>query len=40
MSEIKALERIAACLVAIRAELGGIGFILLLMLLFKNMGGR
>lgn len=40
MSEIEALERIASCLVAIRVQLGVIGFALLMMLLFKNMGGK
>jgi len=40
MSEIEVLEKIASCLVGIKAELGGIGFTLLLMLLFKNMGGK
>lgn len=40
MSEIEVLEKIASCLVGIKAELGGIGLALGLMLFFKNMGGK
>lgn len=40
MSEIEALEKIASCLTGIKIELGGIGFALWLMLLFKDMGGK
>lgn len=40
MSEIEALEEIASYLAGIQIELGGIGFALWLMLLFKNMGGK
>ena len=37
MSELEALTMIAECLISIRAELSGIAFILLIMLLFKRM---
>lgn len=40
MGEIEVLEKIASCLVGIKAELGWIGFVLGLMLFFKNMGGK
>ena len=38
MSELEILENIASCLDGIRTELGGIGFVLVLMLFFKDMG--
>ena len=40
MSEIEVLEKIALYLAGIRAELGGIGLVLALMLFFKDMGGK
>lgn len=40
MSELEVLEEIASYLAGIRASLGGISFILLLMLFFKDMGGK
>lgn len=40
MSELEVLENIASALAGIKVELGGIGFALWLMLLFKNMGGK
>ena len=40
MSELEVLENIASCLAGIRAELGWIGLVLALMMLFKNMGGK
>ena len=40
MSELEVLENIASCLAGIRAELGGIGLMLALMLFFKDMGGK
>jgi len=40
MSEIEALELIADHLSEIRASLVSISFVLWMMLLFKNMGGK
>lgn len=37
MNELEALNKIAECLIGIRAELSGIGILLLCILLFKRM---
>lgn len=40
ISELEVLENIASYLAGIRGELGWIGFVLTMMLFFKNMGGK